>query len=71
MASSREVFKPIPSDIDEQRLFFKDHKYRREQEFIFIPQIRFEVSIQKVQVSSILKICDMADFGGSCSQGPM
>jgi hypothetical protein len=49
------VLKPTPSDIDERRLIFKDHKCSREQEFIFIPQIRPEVSIQKVKISSTSK----------------
>jgi hypothetical protein len=53
------VLKPILSDIDEQKLTFKDHKCRREQEFIFIPQLRPEVSIQKVQVSSVPKTFDI------------
>jgi len=49
------VLKPIPSGIDEQRLIFKDHKCRREQGFIFIHQIRPEVSILRVIISSTSK----------------
>jgi len=55
------VLKPIPSGIDEQRLIFKDHKCRREQGFIFIHQIRPEVSILRVIISSTSKICDNSD----------